>query len=113
MSLTRENLHAAPVRPHCSNACSILTAPLLIVTALVIRLEGCGALLYRRRCVGQHGQPFDLLRFRTMVDTPVRGSPEQRLTPVGRFIRNYSLDELPLFFNVLRGEMSIVGPRPT
>jgi lipopolysaccharide/colanic/teichoic acid biosynthesis glycosyltransferase len=91
----------------------IITAPLMIIIAITIRLESGGPILYRRRCVGLHGQHFDLLRFRTMVDTPGDRPPDERLTPVGRFIRNYSLDELPLLLNVLRGEMSIIGPRPT
>ena len=60
-----------------------------------------------------NGPHFDMLRFRTMVDTSTHRTPDERLTPVGRFIRNYSLDELPLLLNVLRGDMSIIGPRPT
>lgn len=90
-----------------------VTAPLLIIIAIAIRLESTGPILYRRRCVGMNGRPFDMLRFRTMVDTPSHRTPDERLTPVGRFIRNYSLDELPLLLNVVWGDMSIIGPRPT
>lgn len=90
-----------------------MTAPLLMIIAIAIRLEATGPILYRRRCVGMNGRPFDMLRFRTMIETPSHRTPNERLTPVGRFIRNYSLDELPLLLNVVRGDMSIVGPRPT
>lgn len=90
-----------------------VTAPLLAITAIAIRLESGSPILYRRRCVGMNGRAFDMLRFRTMVDSPTHRTPDERLTPVGRFIQNYSLDELPLLFNVLRGDMSIIGPRPT
>ncbi len=91
----------------------IITAPLLAIIAIVIKLDSRGPILYRRRCVGRNGQLFDLMRFRTMVETPAHRSVDERLTPVGRFIRTYSLDEFPILFNVLRGDMSIIGPRPT
>jgi lipopolysaccharide/colanic/teichoic acid biosynthesis glycosyltransferase len=90
-----------------------MTAPLLIIIATVVGRESGRPILYRRRCVGMNGQHFDMLRFRTMVDTPTHRTPQERLAPVGRFIRSYSLDELPLLLNVLRGDMSIIGPRPT
>ena len=91
----------------------IITAPLLAIIAIAIKVDSRGPILYRRRCVGQFGHLFDVLRFRTMVESSIHCSVDDRLTPVGRFIRNYSLDELPILFNVLRGEMSIIGPRPT
>ena len=91
----------------------IITAPLLAIIAVAIKLDSRGPILYRRRCIGQFGRLFDVLRFRTMVESSIHCSVDDRLTPVGRFIRNYSLDELPILFNVLRGEMSIIGPRPT
>jgi sugar transferase EpsL len=63
--------------------------------------------------IGRQGKSFRLFRFRTMnVDTQACASPEERLTPVGRFIRNYSLDHLPTLANVLRGDLSLIGPRP-
>ena len=91
----------------------IITAPLLAIIAIVIKVESHGPILYRRRCVGQNGQCFDLIRFRTIVETSAYRSVDEWLTPAGRFIRNYSLDELPILFNVLWGDMSIIGPRPT
>lgn len=98
----------------------IVTAPLLVLAALAIRLEGGGPILYRQTRVGRHGVPFEMLKLRTMrpgsdpvgVGTIVtRDDP--RVTRVGRFLRRTSLDELPNLVNVLRGEMAIVGPRPT
>jgi lipopolysaccharide/colanic/teichoic acid biosynthesis glycosyltransferase len=96
------------------------TAPLCALIALAIRLEGTGSALYRQRRVGRGGREFELYKFRTMVpgSDPVgigTAVPEDdpRVTRVGRFLRRHSLDELPNLLNVLRGEMAIVGPRPT
>jgi lipopolysaccharide/colanic/teichoic acid biosynthesis glycosyltransferase len=98
----------------------LLLSPLLAVAAVAIRLEGGGAVLYRQRRVGRDGEAFELLKLRTMVagSDPVgvgtavtRDDP--RVTRVGRLLRRFSLDEVPNLINVLRGEMSIVGPRPT
>jgi lipopolysaccharide/colanic/teichoic acid biosynthesis glycosyltransferase len=98
----------------------VLTAPLAALIALAIRLEGGGPVLYRQRRVGRGGAEFDLLKFRTMVpgSDPVGigtavGADDPRVTQVGRLLRRLSLDELPNLVNVLRGEMAIVGPRPT
>ena len=98
----------------------LLYSPLLALAAIAIRLEGGGPVLYRQRRVGRGGRVFELLKLRTMVagSDPVgvgtavtRGDP--RVTRVGRLLRRFSLDEVPNLVNVLRGEMSIVGPRPT
>jgi lipopolysaccharide/colanic/teichoic acid biosynthesis glycosyltransferase len=97
-----------------------VTAPLLALAALAIRLESRGPVLYRQRRVGRGGEPFDLWKLRTMVPGAetmgagiyvVEGDP--RITRTGRLLRRFSLDELPNLVNVLRGEMAIVGPRPT
>jgi lipopolysaccharide/colanic/teichoic acid biosynthesis glycosyltransferase len=97
-----------------------IAAPLLVVVAVAIRLESRGPVLYRQRRVGRHGRPFDLWKLRTMVPKAemmgagvyvLEGDP--RITRVGRLLRRFSLDELPNLVNVLRGEMAIVGPRPT
>ena len=98
----------------------VLSAPLLAVAALAIRLESRGPALYRQRRVGRRGEPFDLIKLRTMVSGAEwlgagmavdQGDP--RITRVGALLRRLSLDELPNLFNVLRGEMALVGPRPT
>ena len=98
----------------------LLFSPLLAAAAVAIRLEGGGPALYRQRRVGRDGEIFELLKLRTMVpgSDPVgvgtavtRDDP--RVTRVGRLLRRFSLDEVPNLINVLRGEMSIVGPRPT
>jgi exopolysaccharide biosynthesis polyprenyl glycosylphosphotransferase len=105
----------------------VLLAPLMAILAAVVRLSSPGPILFRQRRVGRDGHPFDLLKFRTMrsveADEPetfelpegvapggVEGA--DRCTRVGRWLRALSLDELPQFFNVLRGDMCIVGPRP-
>jgi lipopolysaccharide/colanic/teichoic acid biosynthesis glycosyltransferase len=98
----------------------VVTAPLLALAALAIRLESRGPVFYRQLRVGRDGEPFELWKLRTMVPGAesmgagiyvVVGDP--RITRTGRLLRRFSLDELPNLVNVLRGEMSIVGPRPT
>jgi lipopolysaccharide/colanic/teichoic acid biosynthesis glycosyltransferase len=98
----------------------VLAAPVLGVAALLIRLETHGHPIYRQRRVGLHGEPFDLYKLRTMVsgaETMGAGlavdAGDSRITRLGAVLRRTSMDELPNLVNVLRGEMSIVGPRPT
>jgi len=96
----------------------IVLAPLLTAIALLIRFESSGPALFRQRRLGLDGKPFRILKFRTMVvledgDLIRQAEPsDSRVTRVGRFLRAASLDELPQFVNVLKGEMSLVGPRP-
>ena len=98
----------------------LLAAPLLVTAAAAIKLSGRGPVVYRQRRVGRDGRDFDLLKLRTMVAGAERmgaglavdeGDP--RITRVGALLRRWSLDELPNLVNVLKGDMSIVGPRPT
>jgi len=98
----------------------VLVSPLLALAGLLIRLESRGAVFYRQRRVGLKGRPFALWKLRTMVPGAasigagiyvLEGDP--RITRVGRHLRRLSFDELPNLVNVLRGEMAIVGPRPT
>jgi lipopolysaccharide/colanic/teichoic acid biosynthesis glycosyltransferase len=98
----------------------LVTSPLLLAAAVAIRLESEGAVIYRQRRVGLHGEPFEMLKLRTMVSGAEGIGPglavnegDPRITRVGAFLRRFSLDELPNLVNVLRGEMAIVGPRPT
>jgi lipopolysaccharide/colanic/teichoic acid biosynthesis glycosyltransferase len=98
----------------------VIFFPVLLVAAIAIKLSSRGPVLYRQRRVGLHGEEFEMLKLRTMVagSDPVgvgtvvtRDDP--RVTGVGRILRRTSLDEIPNLINVLRGEMAIVGPRPT
>ncbi len=96
-----------------------MLSPVLLVLALLIKLESRGPALFVQVRVGQHGEAFNLLKFRSMrVDAEVCTGPvfakpnDPRCTRIGRFMRRHSLDELPQLINVLRGDMSIVGPRP-
>ena len=98
----------------------VLSAPLLAVLAILIRLESPGHPFYTQTRAGRGGRPFSIYKLRTMVaGAEFSGAGlaiqegDDRITRVGRFLRRYSLDELPNLYNVLRGEMSIVGPRPT
>lgn len=110
-----------------------LTLPLMMVCALAILCSGSGPIVFRHRRIGRDGREFVCLKFRTMlpdaerlIDRVLNADPEAksdwsavqklhsdpRITPVGRFLRRYCLDELPQLFNVLAGDMSVVGPRP-
>ena len=102
-----------------SVALLILTLPVMVITALLIRLESPGSVLYCQQRVGLHGKAFTLFKFRSMtVDAERGGKPtwaqqqDPRVTRVGSFIRPMRIDELPQLLNVLRGEMSMIGPRP-
>ena len=95
-------------------------SPILVVAALAIRLESPGPIIYRQRRSGLHGNEFDVLKLRTMVDGAEHkgaglaiNENDSRITRVGALLRRTSLDELPNLVNVLRGEMSLIGPRPT
>jgi len=100
----------------------LLFSPVLLLCALAVLLSSPGPALFRQRRLGLHARPFTLLKFRTMIrDAPdlrngdgsaYTGAHDRRVTRVGRILRKASLDELPQLFNVLRGEMSLVGPRP-
>ena len=92
----------------------IVTAPLLLIITLWLKLDSPGPALYTSQRVGKEGKPFGMLRFRTVdIHQPAHLDMSDRVTRIGRFIRNYSLDDLPNLINVVKGEMSIVGPRPT
>lgn len=96
----------------------IALAPLMAVAALAIRLDSPGPAVYRQTRIGKDGQPFTLFKLRSMVVNSESlggystGRSDARVTRIGRFIRKTSIDELPQLFNVLRGDMSLVGPRP-
>jgi lipopolysaccharide/colanic/teichoic acid biosynthesis glycosyltransferase len=98
----------------------LVSSPVMLGAMVAVRLETPGSPIYRQRRIGRHGEPFEMLKLRTMVSGAEHvgaglavnyGDP--RITRVGAFLRRYSIDELPNLVNVLRGEMSLVGPRPT
>ena len=91
----------------------VLTSPIFVLVALTIRATSTGPLLFRQRRTGLNGSTFDILKFRTMrAGSNPRFPDAKRITPIGHVLRRASLDELPQLFNVLRGDMSLVGPRP-
>jgi lipopolysaccharide/colanic/teichoic acid biosynthesis glycosyltransferase len=103
-----------------STSVLLATSPLLALAAIAIRIESAGHPIYRQRRVGLDEKPFDVLKLRTMVDGAEHigaglavNVNDSRITRVGAFLRRTSLDELPNLLNVLRGEMSLIGPRPT
>lgn len=98
----------------------LVTAPLLAICALAIKLDSRGPVFYRQRRVGRDGVAFELIKLRTMVVGAEHSGAglyiengDARITRVGRLLRRFSLDELPNLFNVLQGELAVVGPRPT
>jgi lipopolysaccharide/colanic/teichoic acid biosynthesis glycosyltransferase len=96
----------------------IVLAPLMGVLALLIRLSGKGPVIFSQERVGRHGVPFMIYKFRSMDDDAEHDGPQlavrgdRRITTIGRFMRKHRLDEIPNFINILKGEMSLVGPRP-
>jgi lipopolysaccharide/colanic/teichoic acid biosynthesis glycosyltransferase len=98
----------------------LILSPVLAVAIVAIRLESPGHPIYRQRRIGRGGEPFDMIKLRTMVSGAEQmgaglavDDGDSRITRSGRFLRRTSLDEVPNLVNVLRGEMSIIGPRPT
>lgn len=96
----------------------VLFSPVILIVALSVKLTSKGPMLFKQRRIGKDNEEFSILKFRTMrIDTPnvpthLLENPDQWITPVGKFLRKTSLDELPQLFNILSGKMSIVGPRP-
>jgi O-antigen biosynthesis protein WbqP len=98
---------------------AVILSPILLLAALAIRLDSPGPVMFRQKRVGKHKTYFEILKFRTMrtdcpkdVPTHLMKDPSRWLTRTGRFLRRTSIDELPQIFNILKGDMSIVGPRP-
>ena len=96
----------------------VVLIPLFVVIAIVVKGDSAGPIFYRAKRVGKDGRPFTLYKFRSMVQNADSFGPgittagDMRVTPSGAFLRRHKLDELPQFFNVLKGDMSLVGPRP-
>ena len=121
-------LHIHRVQPtlmqlFCKRACDILislvglicTSPIMLATAVILKSQGHGSVLFHQKRATLNGTVFEIIKFRTMYEDAANISAREdddRITPVGRFLRKYRIDELPQLFNVLRGEMSLVGPRP-
>lgn len=99
--------------------CLVLLLPVYLILAILVKASSKGPVIYKQERIGMFGRPFEILKFRTMREDAERDDVPQlttaddaRITPIGHWLRKYRLDELPQFWNILRGDMSIVGPRP-
>jgi exopolysaccharide biosynthesis polyprenyl glycosylphosphotransferase len=98
--------------------CLVIASPLMLVTAMLIKLDSRGPIFFKQERLGQKGKPFNIIKFRTMVQGAENNGPvwtdhnDPRITRIGRVIRKLRLDELPQLWNIIRGEMSFIGPRP-
>lgn len=98
----------------------ILLMPVILMLAIIIKITSKGPVLYTQKRVGKNGKEFKLLKFRSLIFEEgsydgfplLSGREDSRMTPIGRFMRKHKLDEIPNFFNVLKGEMALIGPRP-
>jgi exopolysaccharide biosynthesis polyprenyl glycosylphosphotransferase len=101
-----------------SGVALVLLSPFLLVLAVLVKTSSPGPVFFRQERIGRHGKPFKIIKFRSMYCDAEKKGPQlssatdPRITPIGRFLRRARLDELPQFWNVLKGEMSLVGPRP-
>ena len=96
----------------------IILSPVILIVALAVKFTSPGPILFKQRRIGKDNVEFEIYKFRTMrIDTPnvpthLLENPEQWITPVGKFLRKTSLDELPQILNIIKGDLSIIGPRP-
>ena len=96
----------------------IILSPLYLILAIAVKCSSPGPVFYKQERIGLHGKPFNIIKFRSMYVDAEKSGPmlsskeDNRITKIGRFMRQYRLDETPQFFNVLRNDMSLVGPRP-
>jgi exopolysaccharide biosynthesis polyprenyl glycosylphosphotransferase len=101
-----------------SGVALVLLAPFLLVITLLVKTSSSGPVFFRQERIGRNGKPFKIIKFRSMycdaekLGPQLSSATDPRITPIGRFLRRTRLDELPQFWNVLKGEMSLVGPRP-
>jgi lipopolysaccharide/colanic/teichoic acid biosynthesis glycosyltransferase len=120
MSVSAHDRAKRVVDVAAASVAAFVASPLLAGIAIAIKLETRGPILFRQERVGRGGHTFEIVKFRTLVGEPPRkpgdyliSAADARITRVGRFLRRWSLDELPQFWNILRGDMSLIGPRPT
>ena len=94
----------------------ILTGPIMLVSAILIKAEDGGKIFFRQKRATKGGELFDVLKFRTMTEVDTKNESatdnDKRITKIGKYLRLFRIDELPQFFNILKGDMSVVGPRP-
>ncbi len=121
MNLAKRNFQSgirASLDSLISVFCLIFALPVMLILAIIIKFTDEGPVIYRQKRIGRFGKPFTIYKFRSMHIGTEEGIPllsgpnDKRVTPIGAFMRKFKLDEIPNFINVLKGDMSLVGPRP-